>query len=58
MDDYHVTGSRRALNQTATAGGLSLRDWATDGSILWHAARRTKLALPELPEKTMDLILP
>jgi hypothetical protein len=28
-----------------------------DGSILWHAARRTKLALPELPEKMMDLIL-
>jgi hypothetical protein len=28
-----------------------------DGSILWHAARRSGLALPELPEKTMDMIL-
>jgi hypothetical protein len=28
-----------------------------DGSIQWHVARRMKLSLPELPEKTMDLIL-
>jgi hypothetical protein len=28
-----------------------------DGSILWHAARRSKLALPELSEKMMDMIL-
>jgi hypothetical protein len=28
-----------------------------DGSILWHVARRRKLALPKLPERSMDLIL-
>jgi hypothetical protein len=28
-----------------------------DGSILWHAARRSRLALTELPAKMMDMIL-
>jgi hypothetical protein len=28
-----------------------------DGSILWHVARRSGLALPEFPDKTMDMIL-
>jgi hypothetical protein len=28
-----------------------------DGSILWHAARRSGLALPDFPDKTMDMIL-
>jgi hypothetical protein len=28
-----------------------------DGSILWHAARPSALVVPELPDKTMDMIL-
>ncbi len=28
-----------------------------EGSILWHVARRAKLTLPELPQRTQDLIL-